>query len=418
MPILPAFLACVWVVWAAGLLAGSSALYPILRQDRRMDNQINGRSLGHIWGTQGSFSCGQLLVGNSAANGCDHKAIEPLEGVKLHVSIIEPERKLIHVTPKMLFAGVMIDTANTAFQHRPDAFYRVSVSKALSVLSGRVVDGFVSKEQPANAAIRLVFVGAKHRANDHVIVNSLLNGRQIGSGNRHRFRATATLTHTENALLANGSPSEHKPFVRVFRGLLTANVGFINLDNALQFVDVVPASLAEPLEHKPRRFLRNAYLFAQLKRRDAFTSRNKQIHRIYPLVKRHMRPLKDRARSHGEIQRASVTAIEAVLSDSDTFAELASWTDNAIRPESGFEINPSSFLVGNEFKQLKGRYGAFAHRPNLAKWSKGVKYIIPHENSSGREAGFEDAAAGCGALFGLRVGWAGGEQGRDAVAVL
>lgn len=135
---------------------------------------------------------------------------------------------------------------------------------------------------------------------------------------------------------------------------------------ALQLVDVRAARFAEPLKHKPSRFLCNAYLFTQLERRDALTGRYEQIHRVNPLVEWNVRPLKDRAGSHREIQRASVTAIEAVLSDGNTFTALASGTDHAIRPEAGFKVEPRRLLVRDEFKQLKGRYGAFAHRPNLA----------------------------------------------------
>lgn len=146
----------------------------------------------------------------------------------------------------------------------------------------------------------------------------------------------------------------------------TANVGFVNFNDALQFVDVRTASLTEPLKHKPRRFLRNAYLLAQLERRNALSGRYEQIHRVNPFVKRNVTALKDRASPNREIQCAGVTAIESVLSDSDTLTAFASRTDNAVRPQAGFEIKPSRFLVRNELKQLKGRYCAFAHRPNLA----------------------------------------------------
>lgn len=68
---------------AVGLLADNSAPYPRFYSERREPFPE-------------SFSCGQLLVGDSSANGCDHKAIEPLQGVKLHIAVIEPESKLIH----------------------------------------------------------------------------------------------------------------------------------------------------------------------------------------------------------------------------------------------------------------------------------------------------------------------------------
>lgn len=344
----------VLAVSAVGLLADSSRPYPLPDSERREPFRQ-------------SFSRGQLLVGDSTANGCDHKTIEPLQGVKLHVAVIESESELVHITAKMLFARVMIHASNTAFQQSPNAFYRVRMSQSTAILALRVVDGLVGKEQAANAAVSPVFVRAERRANGNIIVNGLLNGRQIGRSDRHRFSSTATLTHSENRLFTDRTATEHQPLISVFRGLLAADIRLVNFDNALQFVDVRAARFAEPLKHKPRRFLRNAYLFAQLERRDAFSGGNEQIHRVNPFVKRNVRPLKDRASPHGEVQRASVATIEAVFADGDTFAGLASGTNNAVRPESGFEILPSRLLVGNEFKQLKGRYCAFAHRPNLAK---------------------------------------------------
>lgn len=266
----------------------------------------------------------------------------------------------------MLFAGVMIDAANAAFEQRPDAFYRVRMSDATAILALRVVDRGVSEEKTANAAVSPVFVGAERGAGQNIVVNGLLNGRQIGSRNGHRFGSPATLAHSENGLFTDRTATEHQSLVGVFRGFLAADKGFVYLDNALQLVDVISTGFAEPLEHKPRRFLRNAYLFTQLERRDALTGRYEQIHRVNPLVEWNVRPLKDRAGSHREIQRASVTAIEAVLSDGNTFTALASGTDHAIRPEAGFKVEPRRLLVRDEFKQLKGRYGAFAHRPNLA----------------------------------------------------
>lgn len=357
--------ALVLAVSAVYPLADSSALYP------RFDS-------GHRELSRLSFSRCQLLVGDATASRCKDKTIEPLQGMELYVTEIQPERKLVNVTAKMLFARVVVDTTDASFENRPDTLYRVRVSHSTAVFLARVINRLVVEEKTADAVVGAKFVGAKRRADSNIVVNGLLERRQISRVNGHRFRPTATLTESKNGLLTDGPASEIQLFIRVFRGFLTADVGFINFDNALQFVDVVPARLTEPLEHKPRRFLRNAYLFAQLKRRDAFTGRNEQIHRVYPLVKRNVRTLKDRASPNGENELGTgVTSILAVLADGDAFAGLTSGANDAIRPESGFEIKPSSLGVGNEFKQLKGRYGAFAHRPKLAKLCGVVKYIIP-----------------------------------------
>jgi hypothetical protein len=346
-------------------LADNSALYP------RSDSGY--RELSHL-----SFSRCQLLVGDATASRCKHETIEPLQGMELYITEIEPERELINVTPQMLFARVVVDTTDAAFENRPDAFYRVRVSHSTAVFAKGMVNRLVGKEQATDAVVGRELVRAKRRADGNVIVNGLLKRRQIGRVNGHRFGATTTLTESENGLLTDRPATEIQLLVGVFRGFLTADIGFVNLDNALQFVDVRTASLTEPLKHKPSRLLGNAYLLAQLERRDALTGRNEQIHRIYPLVKRDVRTLKDRASPNRENElRTGVASILTVFTDGDAFAGLTGRANNAVRPESGFEIEPRSLGVGNEFKQLKGRYGAFAHRPKLAKLCGVVKYIIP-----------------------------------------
>lgn len=100
-------------------------------------------------------------------------------------------------------------------------------------------------------------------------------------------------------------------------------------------------------------------------------------------MKRNVRPLKDRASPNREIQFTGVTAIVAVLTGGDSLAAFTGWTNNAVRPQSGFQIEPRGFLVWDQFKQLKRAYGAFAHKPNLLKICQGVKYIIPKVNKRG-----------------------------------
>ena len=172
-------------------LGDSSALYPRFDSERQERQQHPAQQMGnridddrpyhnHIAGTCSfslvslpssrlrlsgySFSCGQLLVGDSLANGRDHKAIEPLERVKLDISIVETKRKLINIAAKMLFARVVVDTTDAAFENRPDAFYRVSVSHSTAVFAKGMVNRLVGEEQAANAVVGRELVRAERRA--------------------------------------------------------------------------------------------------------------------------------------------------------------------------------------------------------------------------------------------------------------
>lgn len=321
--------------------------------------------------------CSQLLIGQSFVKGRENKAIKPFERVIFDVSEVQTERKFSNVSVKMFRANVMVNAGDAAFQQSPNAFNGVRVDAVASVFAAGMVYRRVVEVKPAQIAVSTVFVGKDRRADCNVIVDSLLNDRQARVSNVHRFGSTAAFTHTENGLLSDRTASAIEFQIGVFVGLFAANVGFVNLDNASQFVDVRTASLSEPLEHKPSRLLRNAYLFTELKRRDAFSRGDKQIHRINPLVKRNVRALKDRASPNREIQFTGITAIVTAFPRRDAFTDLASRTNNTVRPQARFEINPSGFLIGNCLEQLKNAYCAFAHVLNIPKRSKGVKYIIP-----------------------------------------
>jgi hypothetical protein len=322
--------------------------------------------------------CCQLLIGQSFVKGRENKAIKAVERVIFDVSEIEPERKFSNVAVKMFRANVMINARNAAFQQSPDGFNAVRINAVASVFAARVIDGLMLKEKPVKVAVSTVFVGKDRRADRNVIMDSLLNDRQTRVLNVHRFSSPTAFTHTENGLLTDRTATAIEFQISVFVGFFATDIGFVYLDNTSQFVDVRAASLSEPLEHKPRRLLRNAYLFTQLERRNALSSSDKQIHRIDPFVKRNVRTLKDRASANREIQFTGVTAIVTAFPSRDAFTDLTSRTDHAVRPQARFEINASGFLIWDSLEQLKSGYGAFAHVLNIPKRSKGVKYIIPN----------------------------------------
>src|SRR3954469_8697455 len=193
-------------------------------------------------------------------------------------------------------------------------------------------------------------------------------------------------------------------FLLVLIGLDAANVGFVNLDDAGQLVEFGTARLAQPVQQKPCRLLRDADLFRQLQAADPLPGRDEQVHRIDPLVQRDMRPLHDGAGANREVLLALTAAVIAALACRDPVAETANRAARAVRTEVAFQPQPARFRVRNHLEKLVRGNGALAHAepldyaPIIVRKSRGVKYIIPLNFSSGQN--FISGEAG-GAVSGV-----------------
>src|SRR5690606_10228445 len=108
-----------------------------------------------------------------------------------------------------------------------------------------------------------------------------------------------------------------------------------------------------PLEHGPRRLLRDADCLRQLRARNAHSRRFEQIHRIEPLVQRNLRPLEYRVRADGKIEQAGVAAVIAALAGADTLALSAGRANGPIWPAAGLEIVPRTLLIGEKLEKLE-----------------------------------------------------------------
>src|SRR5579863_2700642 len=84
-----------------------------------------------------------ILVGEPLPHNSCHEAVQPLQGMPLHVALIEAERELVNVAVQVLIAGVVVDAVQTALQDRPDAFHAVRRDAIADILAGAVNDGLV-----------------------------------------------------------------------------------------------------------------------------------------------------------------------------------------------------------------------------------------------------------------------------------
>src|SRR5258708_38401358 len=103
------------------------------------------------------YSSDQPFVGQPLPCGAVNEAIEPLQGMPLHIALIEPESELVNVPAKMLRADMVEGAVNAAFQDGPDAFDAVGRNAIANVFAGLVVDRFV-RERPSQAAIAAVLI--------------------------------------------------------------------------------------------------------------------------------------------------------------------------------------------------------------------------------------------------------------------
>lgn len=148
---------------------------------------------------------------------------------------------------------------------------------------------------------------------------------------------------------------------------LAADIGFVNLNDPGQFGRVVPAGLAEPLEHEPGGLLRDADLRVKLDAADALAGRDKQIHRVEPLVQRYFGSLENGPGANGEIEQTSIAAVEAALAGADAIDLATRRAGGPVRPALRLEIGAGALLIGEHLEQLECAYGGLGH---------GVKYRV------------------------------------------
>lgn len=295
-----------------------------------------------------------------------------------HIARVQPESKFVNVTLGVLLADVMIDAIDAALHYGPNRLYAVRVDRASGEVSRTVIDSRVFEEQPIKAGVARMLVTVDRASDFDVVEKALLNRTKVRTVQNKRLCVAATLAHSQNGSLADRTTTHVQLFVGVLIDLLAADERLVNFDDALEFVEVFSASLAQSVEHKPRALLSDADLFGKLHRTDTLARRHQQVHSVNPLVKRNVTALEYRSGANGKSELlAAVAAVVALRSGNDAIPALALRTDNAIRPQAAFQIEPRGLLIWEPLEQLKCTDCAFAHALNIANFSGEVKYIIP-----------------------------------------
>lgn len=280
----------------------------------------------------------------------------------LDVSEIQTEGKFVNVSLGVLWADMVKDAVDTALENRPNALNAVGVDRAACEVSGAVVDRGMAVEQTVKASVAGVFVAVDGGTNFDVVEQALLDGSEVRAVQNKRLRVAAALAHSENSGFANGTTAHVQLFVRVLVGLFAANESFIHFDDAFELVEVFAASLAQTVQHEPCRLLGDADFLRQLHRANSLASGDYEIHGVNPLMERNVAALENRSGANRERKlAASVAAVVTLWANRYLFSALALRADNAVRPQTTFQIEPGRLLIREPLEQLKRADSRFAH---------------------------------------------------------
>lgn len=164
---------------------------------------------------QALASLNEPFVSEPLAGGSVNEAFKTIESVYFYVPLVEPERKLLNVTVKMLRAGVMIDAMKTAFQDRKDALSAVR-GDAFASVAFAVIDRFVLVAR--QAAINRRLVSVNNRAGFNKGGDSALHSIRRYALDCSGQRSAPAFTQSKDRCLATCTALT----TRLFTGLLVS----------------------------------------------------------------------------------------------------------------------------------------------------------------------------------------------------
>jgi hypothetical protein len=142
-------------------------------------------------------------------------------------------------------------------------------------------------------------------------------------------------------------------FIPVAIVVLPADVGFVNLDNATEFLLRLDHCRTDFVAHAMRGFVGpEAKLPLNLERANSLFAGRHQMHDLEPIAERLVCVLEDRARDNAEAithvaARSALRALPVPLAGMQVIdgGVAAARADNALRPAAGFQISRARILV-------------------------------------------------------------------------
>jgi hypothetical protein len=269
-------------------------------------------------------------------------------------TVIVTELKLRDVQ-RHIFGGHFVECADhAAFENRPETFNRVCVNCADNIFMRAVANESVLRIFAAQCVICAQVVrGEQTNLVRHRLADKVCQRLAVKSANHARHDIALALHSADDANLAGpASASAAAALVPMFIFILSANVGFINLDHAAKLLNVLDQRRADLMTHEPRGFVRTkSHVALNLQRAHSLFAGEHKVDNAEPLAERLVRVLENGPRDMGEpvagFRRALVAlprpraVRQLVRIDGPTTR-----AGNAIGPAALYEVSAASFLIG------------------------------------------------------------------------
>ena len=199
---------------------------------------------------------GELFIRDPGANRFPQQRINPCHRMILHVSLIQPERELVHIPLQMLFAEGVIRPIKSTFQDSPDTLNAICMRHAVHEFLGAMVH-YGMEVVLRHSLIGKMFVSAEAGGRGDTFDDLPLNFIRPGVLENLPLDPTAAFPHSQDGNLADRSTSSLQLLRFVLVALLAAKVGFIGFDDPTEkailvvIVMLLTAGFADALKKEP-----------------------------------------------------------------------------------------------------------------------------------------------------------------------
>lgn len=283
---------------------------------------------------------------------CPKAQKKPREHQLGGVPQIPTELELAEVLSKMLTRDMHMGATDRSLQQRPESFDAVGMMDSVHPFFARMVDRAVLVAEPRKFGIGLEFIRADRRTCADVFDDVALKRLARDIVDYPRQNIPVSFQHTEHygfprsaatALAARPAAADHR---------------FVNLNVTAERAVAIDLRhvLADFARHSPRGLIAHAKLALKLFRRDAVARGRKEVHRVKPLLQRHMSPHERRADHR-------MNVLSAVAGVGRKFRELAEQAYLAAARALEFlavpqfeKVGDTSIVVREPLHELLNRY--------------------------------------------------------------
>jgi hypothetical protein len=251
---------------------------------------------------------------------------------------------------QIFLADLVISSNNAALQDRPEALNCIRMNRANDVLADCVVNGLV-REAVLQPHIAGIGIGAeKANAVRYSFTHESLKREPVSAiDNASNYVALALDRANNRSLPGVATPALAAFLVPMPVFIATADVGFIDLNNSAEFLDVLDHRGSDLVAHKPSSFVAaEAHVAENLEGTHALFADQHKVRDSVPIFQRLIRVLKDCA---GQVREtvALVCAgialpMESHCGDGIDALGIATRASDAFGPPASDQISNAIFL--------------------------------------------------------------------------